>query len=100
MLELVAEAQRRRWTACQYAIVQNRDGARPDAKHRRRYHVSSPIAYWLVLRNGPSCHGPGRRLKHELVCEACGEPFYARRADARTCGGRCRSTLRRRRRTQ
>lgn len=97
LLELVGEAQRRGWTACDYTVVQNGTGARRDPKHNSRYHVRNQWAFWLVLRNGPACHGPGRRLKHELVCQNpdCGRTFFARRSDAKTHNATCRKALRR-----
>jgi len=94
VFELVAEAQRRGWTACDYTVVQNGTGARRDPKHNAKYHVRNQWAFWLVLRNGSACHGPpGRRLKHELTCVVCGKPFSARRSDAKTHDGTCRATL-------
>jgi hypothetical protein len=60
--------------------------------------VRNQWAFWIVLRNGAACYGPGRRLKHELTCQVCGKMFYARRADAKTHDGTCRATLYRRRR--
>jgi len=95
VLNFVCEAQRRGWTACDYTIVQNATGARKDPKHKAKYHVRNQWAFWIVLRNGSACRGPGRRLKHELVCQACGNPFWARRSDARTHDGACRQALRR-----
>lgn len=83
VLNFVCEAQRRGWTACDYTIVQNATGARKDPKHKAKYHVRNQWAFWIVLRNGPACHGAGRRLKHELVCQACGKPFWAK--GARRC---------------
>lgn len=90
--ELVAESQRRGWTACQRKIVPNAAlGRIRDQQHKWKYHTRNECAEWIVLRNGPACHGPGRRLKHEFNCTMCGAKFSARRADARTCpGGRCR----------
>jgi hypothetical protein len=80
-------------TACDYTIVQNATGARKDPKHKVKYHVRNQWAFWIVLRNGPACYGPGRRLKHELVWQACGKPFWACRSDARTHDGACRRAL-------
>jgi hypothetical protein len=88
--QLVELAQRRGWTACDYTIVQNGAGRRCDPKHASRYHVRNQWAFWVVLRHGPACHRPGQRLKHQLVCQVCGESFWARRADATTCGRACR----------
>jgi len=95
VFELVAEAQRRGWTAGDYTIVQNTSGARRDPKHKAKYHVRNQWAFWLVLRHGPACHGPGRRLKHELTCVVCVKPFWAKRSDAKTHDGTCRQALRR-----
>ncbi len=97
VFELVADAQRRGWTACDYTVVQNGTGARRDPKHNAKYHVRNQWAFWIVLRRGSACHDPGRRLKHDLTCEVCGQTFTARRSDARTHSGPCRQTLYRRR---
>jgi hypothetical protein len=97
LFDLVAEAQSAGWTACDYTVVQNGTAARSDPKHNNKWHVRNQWAFWLVLRNGPACHGLGRRLKRELTCEVCGKPFFARRSDAKTHDGACRAKLYRRR---
>jgi len=94
VLELVAEAQRRGWTACDYSLIWS--AKKVDPKHRNRFHVRNQWVYWLVFRHGPACRGSGVRLKHELICTVCGAKFAAARSDARTCpGGRCRQRRRR-----
>jgi hypothetical protein len=87
---LRAVASGRGWTACDRKIVHKPPAGR-DPKHKVKYHAGEQLAEWIVLRNGPACHGPGRRLKYELKCIVCGTTFSARRSGARTCpGGRCR----------
>jgi hypothetical protein len=97
VFQFVAEAQRRGWTACDYTVVQNGSGARRDPKHKTQDHVRNQWAFWIVLRHGPACHGPGRRLQHQLTCVVCGQPFWARRSDARTHNSACRAALHRQR---
>ena len=92
VFELVASATRRGWTPCQPRVLLNPNPA-PVPGVRRQYHTRNNVAWWIVLRNGTQCHGPGRQVRHALTCKACGEPFLARRADARTCSGRCRQRL-------
>jgi hypothetical protein len=95
---LVAEAQARGWTACQpRALVNPAPTPIPGVRHQR--HTRNNVVYWIVLRNGPSCVGPGRLVRHQRVCQACGDRFWARRADARACGTRCRQRLHRGQRT-
>lgn len=90
---LVAEARRRGWTACDRAIVRNMHSRLSDDKHKAKYHTRNEWAEWLCFRNGPSCAGPGQRLKHKLTCGVCGVSFYARRADASTCSPAHRTKL-------
>ena len=93
----VSEAQRRGWTACDYSLVW-RPNPGDDPKHRRKYHARNAWAWWIVLRHGPICHGPGVRLQHELTCQGCGRTFPSRRADTVTCSPACRQRAYRRRR--
>jgi hypothetical protein len=86
---LRAIASSRGWTACDRKMVHKPLAGR-DPKHKVKYHAGEQLAEWIVLRNGPACHGPGRRLKYELVCAVDGKTFTARRSDATTCGPRCR----------
>lgn len=85
----VPEAQARGWTACDYTIV-IRPTPTPDPKHKHAYHLRKAHSFWIVLRHGPSCRGPGKRLQYEFTCHVCGKTFLARRADATTCSPRCR----------
>jgi hypothetical protein len=92
---LVAEAQRRGWTACQPRVCFNPAPTPiPGIRHQR--HTRNDVAYWIVLRNGPSCIGPGRLVRHRRICEVCETPFWARRRDARSCTAACRKRLSRR----
>lgn len=99
IFDFVRQAQAQGWTACQMLPVQNRDRLtmrRPN--DHDEYHVSNPLAFWIVLRRGASCRGPGRQLHHERTCTVCGKPFRPSRADARTHAGACRQKAYRRRR--
>jgi hypothetical protein len=95
VFELVAEAQRRAWTACQPRVVLN-PAPPPIAGIKRQVHTRNNVAWWIVLRNGPACHGPGRQVRHDLVCRGCLQRFSARRSDARTCSERCKKRAQRR----
>jgi hypothetical protein len=70
LFDLVAEAQRRGWTACDYTVVQNASAARSNPKHKTQYHVRNQCAFWLVLRNGPACHGA--RATSQARADVCG----------------------------
>lgn len=89
VFELIAEAHRQGWTACQPRVVFN-PSLPPVPGIKRQWHTRNNVAWWLVLRNGPACHGPGRRVRYDLTCASCNERFPARRPDARTCSNRCR----------
>lgn len=89
---LVGEAQRRGWTACQPRALFN-PAPPPIPGVHRQYHSRNDVAYWLVLRNGPSCCGPGRAVRHERRCQSCAAHFCSRRSDAATCSDRCRQRL-------
>ena len=95
-VELIVAARALGWTACDYAI-KTRAGALDDPKWRHRRHVRKPWSFWIVLRPGSACSGPGEALVR--VCQSCGQAFRARRADAQTCGARCRQRRRRARRS-
>jgi len=75
VMNFVCEAQRRGWTACDYTIVQNATGVRKDPKHKAKYHVRNQWAFWIVLRNGPACHGPGRRSSTSWCARPAANPF-------------------------
>jgi hypothetical protein len=94
VFEFVAEAQRRNWTACDYRIVWSPKKG-PDPKHKRQYHSRNQWSFWIVLRNGLACRGPGIQLTRAVICVVCGRTFAARRSDARTCDDTCRQRLRR-----
>jgi hypothetical protein len=79
------------YTACD-RVVKAHGGLPDDPKWLTQYHMRSPTS-WIVLRNGPSCVGPGRSRLH--VCQVCSVHFRARRQDAVTCSGRCRQRRRR-----
>lgn len=93
-VDFVIAARALDWTVCDYDV-----GMRPssliDPKWVRELHVRKSWAYWVVVRNGPACHGPGQLRMH--VCPGCRMPFRPSRRDAVTCGDRCQKRMDRRR---
>jgi hypothetical protein len=89
-VDLVLAARVAGFTSCDYAVKPH--SSPTDPKWKNAFHLRSPT-FWLVLRNGPSCHGPGvGRLR---ICVVDGIAFKAKRRDAMTCSDRCRQRRRR-----
>lgn len=90
--DFVAAARVAGFTPCDL-VVKARTSSLTDPKWARQYHARSST-FWIVVRNGPSCSGPGVGLL--LRCEVCGRAFRSKRRDARTDGAACRQRLHRR----
>lgn len=93
-VEFVNTARQLGWTVCDYDIAM-RSSSIVDSKWIRELHVRKSWAFWIVIRNGPACHGPGRARLHICLAPNCGLPFRPSRSDARTCSVACRQRLRR-----
>jgi hypothetical protein len=93
-VDFVISARALGWTVCDYD-VSLRPSALIDPKWVRELHVRKSWAFWVVVRNGPACQGPGQHRMH--VCPGCRLPFRPKRRDAVTCGGRCQKRIDRRR---
>jgi hypothetical protein len=93
LVDLVLAARSAGFTPCDY-VAKPRAFVLEDPKWIQQYHLRSST-FWVVLRNGPSCSGPGvGRLR---ICQApgCGLPFRSKRKDARTHNATCRQRLHR-----
>lgn len=89
-VDLVLAGRAAGFTACDFGVKPHRSPT--DPKWATQFHLRSPT-FWIVLRNGKSCHGPGRgRLR---ICVVDGIAFKAARSDAVTCSDRCRQARRR-----
>lgn len=90
--DFVFSARAAGFTPCDL-VVKARSSSLTDPKWARQYHARS-ATFWIVLRNGPSCTGPGVGLLR--ICEGCGRAFRSKRRDARTHNAACRQRLHRR----
>jgi hypothetical protein len=93
-VDFVIAARALDWTVCDYDVAV-RPSAIVDPKWVHQLHVRKSWAFWIVVRNGSACHGPGQLRMH--ICPGCGLPFRPKRKDAETCGGRCEQRMYRRR---
>jgi len=89
-VELVIAARTAGWTVCEM-VPKMRHVTPNDPRWRRQLHVRKAWSYWIGAHPGPRCTAMGVRLFRS--CDACGREFRARRRDAKTCSGRCRSRL-------
>jgi hypothetical protein len=89
-VDLVIVARALNWTVCDYDVAV-RPSTIVDSKWIRELHVRKSWAFWVVLRNGPRCEGPGRMRMH--ICPGCQEPFRPKQRNAVTCGERCKKRL-------
>jgi hypothetical protein len=91
-VDFVNAARAEGFTVCDYS-VKVRDAGIEDPKWTHRFHVRKPWSFWVVVRAGCCCKGPGASLLR--VCQMCNLPFRTTRKDALTCSPRCRQRRRR-----
>lgn len=91
-VDFVNTARQLGWTVCDYDMA-TRPSAIVDGKWIRELHVRKSWAFWIVIRNGSACEGPGRQRL--AICPGCQLPFRPSRRDARVCTPKCRQRLHR-----
>lgn len=90
-VEFVICARELGWRLCDYTI-KARSAGMVDPKRIRQQHLPKPWSFWIVLRNGRSCLGPGLSLERVCAGPGCTERFRPRAnySLARYCSDACR----------
>jgi hypothetical protein len=96
--ELRLAALERGWRVCDYEPALARS-LTEDPKWINQHLSPRTLTYWYVLHPGPRCPGNGTPRPRNHRCVVCGTPFLGR-ADALTCGPRCRRRLSRQQRRE
>lgn len=102
-VDFINTARELGWTVCE-CIPKGRLTVMPHNTTKTYQHLRKDCAYWILLRAGPSCVGPGVPKGYLRICQVAdcprrGKPFIAQRKDARICSDRCRQRRHRQERT-